>query len=109
MGRNAVLVSDRIEAVEIDFSTFDSIVESSGFKRPYTIHSPTTIALSNRLGFHVGGFCDDRGGGGPDLAAEIAGYDYLPSNLILCKMDFSYNFLPLSEDEVDAVIKGLRG
>ena len=100
---NAIRISDTIEKVHIDFSSIDSLYESSGFKRLYTIHTAETNKMTAKLGFHVGGFCDDRGSGGPDLAAEISGYDYLPSDLILCLMDSKYNFLPLNEKQLESL------
>ena len=104
---NAIRISDKIEKTYIDFSTFELLKESSGFSRLYTIHAENTNELSKRLGFHVGGFCDDRGSGGPHLAAQIAGYDYLPSDLILCAMDDKYNFLPLEAKQLDALFNYL--
>ena len=35
---NAIRVSDTVEKVHIDFSSIESLYESSGFKRLYTIH-----------------------------------------------------------------------
>ena len=100
---NAIRISDTIEKVHIDFSSIDSLYESSGFKRLYTIHTAETNKMTAKLGFHVGGFCDDRGSGGPDLAAEISGYDHLPSDLILCLMGDKYNFLPLDAKRLESL------
>ena len=98
---NAIRVGDTIEKVSIDFSSLESIRKSSNFGRLYTIHTAKTIEMSRALGFHVGGFCDDRGYGGSPLAAELSDYEYLPSDLILCLMDEQYNFLPLNEKQLD--------
>ena len=100
---NAIRVGSEINKVYIDFSSFESLKESSGFDRLYTIHTQNTLDMSKVLKFHVGGFCDDRGHGGTALAAATAGYPTLPSDLILCKMDDKYNFLPLEENELDAL------
>ena len=100
---NAIKVSGVIEKIHVDFSSIDAMYESTGFKRFYTIHTAKTNKMSAQLGFHVGGFCDDRGSGGPDLAAKIAGYEYLPSDLILCFMDDKYNFLPLNERQLESL------
>lgn len=100
---NAIKVSDKIEKVYLDFSSFESLKQTSGVKRFYTIHTAETNALGNNLGFHVGGFCDDRGNGGHLLAAQVAGYDSLPSDLFLCLMDNEYNFLPLDKKQLDAL------
>lgn len=70
---NAIRVGDKIEKAYIDFSSYESLIESSGFKRMYRIHTAETIAISNELDFHVGGFCNDYGSGGSFLAAKIAG------------------------------------
>ena len=105
---NAIRVSGQIIKTHIDFSSFEGLKESSGFKRLYTIHTQKTIDLSHILGFKVAGFCDDHGYGGPQLAADIAGYPSLPSDLILCGMDDQYNFLPLSEAEVEALYVYLK-
>lgn len=101
---NAIRVGDTIEKVHIDFSSLESIRKSSGFERLYTIHTAKTIEMTKVLGFHVGGFCDDHGSGGPELAAELSGYDYLPSVLILCLMDNQYNFLPLNEKQLNKLM-----
>ena len=104
MGKyNAIRVSDEIERYYVDFSTLDSLKESTGFERLYTIHTASTQELSKTLGFHIAGFCDDHGEGGPDLASEIAGYDYLPSDLILCLMGDKYNFLPFDEGQLESL------
>ena len=100
---NAIRVGETIEKVHVDFSSFESLKESTNFERLYTIHTKETIAISEKLGFHVAGFCDDRGEGGPKLAAEIAGYPSLPSDLILCLMDDKYNFLPLDEGQLETL------
>ena len=99
---NAIRVGDNLEKVHVDFSSLESLKESTGFKRLYTIHTAKTIEMSAKLGFHVGGFCDDRGGGGTVLAGDLAGYEYLPSDLILCLMDDKYNFLPLDEKQLES-------
>ena len=105
---NAIRVGDKIEKTYIDFSSYESLTETSGFAKLYTIHTAETNAISNKLGLHIGGFCDDRGNGGPDLAAEIAGYPSLPSDLILCLMDDKYNFLPLDEKQLYALFVYLK-
>lgn len=104
---NAIRVGDKIEKTYIDFSSYESLIESSGFKRIYRIHTAETIAISNELGFHVGGFCDDYGSGGSPIAAKVAGYPSLPSDLILCLNDDQYNYLPLDEKQLDALHKYL--
>ena len=109
MAYNAIRVSNQVEKIELDFSTYEGLQETSGVKRFYTIHTEKTNQMTEKLGFHVGGFCDDRGRGGPRLAAEISGYEYLPSDLFLCKMDSRYDYLPLSEAEVDALFDLLTG
>ena len=101
MKENAIKITDKIEKVYIDLSSLESIQASTSFKRLYTIHTANTINISLFLGFHIGGFCDDRGTVEFELAEEISGYDYLPSELYLCLMDASYNFLPLNEEELD--------
>ena len=106
---NAIKVSDSIEKVHVDFSSIESLNESTGFKRLYLIHTKNTNDMSEQLGFHIGGFCDDRGEGGPRLAADVSGYPYLPSDLILCLMDDKYNYLPLDEKQLDALYKHLTG
>ena len=98
---NAIKVGKTIEKIVLDFSTYESLKETSRVARFYTIHTEKTNQIGNKLGFHVGGFCDDYGHGGSDLAAEISGYDELPSDLFLCLMDSQYNFLPLSEKQLD--------
>ena len=98
---NAIRVSDKIERIFVDFSSLESLNESVGFERLYTIHTAETNELTKKLGFHVGGFCDDRGRGGSSLAAQIAGYPSLPSDLILCLMDNKYNFLPLDHAKLE--------
>lgn len=98
---NAIRVGDTIEKVHIDFSSLESLKESTGFKRLYTIHTAKTNEMSAKLGFHVGGFCDDRGGGSTVSVGDLVGYEYLPSDLILCLMDNQYNFLPLDEKRLE--------
>lgn len=107
MKPNAIRISTTIEKTYIDFSTYESIKETSGFRRTYTIHTASTQAMSKKVGFHVGGFCDDRGIKEVPLAAAIAGYDNMPSDLILCKMGEHYEFLPLEEGEVEALYNAL--
>ena len=104
---NAIRVGDKIEKIFIDFSSYESLIESSKFKRIYRIHTAETIAISDKIGFHVGGFCDDYGSGGSFLAAQVAGYPSLPSDLILCLNDDQYNYLPLDEKQLDALYKYL--
>ncbi len=60
MGPNAIRISDRVEKVELDFASDESLKESLGFARLYTIHTAKTNEMSSRLGFHIGGYCDDR-------------------------------------------------
>ena len=98
---NAIKVGKTIEKIVLDFSSYESLKETSGVARFYTIHTAQTNEIGNKLGFHVGGFCDDYGSGGSDLAASISGYDELPSDLFLCLMDDKYNFLPLSEKQLN--------
>ncbi len=105
MNCNALKISYMIETMEIDFSSLDSIKQSTGFRRLYTIHTANTIAMSQELGFHVGGFCDDYGHENYHLAAKVAGYEELPSSLILCAMDDRYNFLPLTKEQAEAITK----
>lgn len=98
---NAIRVSDKIEKTFIDFSSYKSLKESSGFKRLYTIHTAETNKIADLLGFHVGGFCDDYGNNTNLLAGKISGYGTLPSDLILCLMNDKYGFLPLSEEQLN--------
>ena len=100
MNENAIRVSDSTRKVHVDFNNIET---STGFRRLYTIHTAKTLDYSRQVGFHVGGFCDDRGQGGSSLAARTAGYEDLPSDLILCKMDDHYNFLPLNESELNCL------
>ena len=100
---NAIRVSDKIEKVFIDFSSYESLKESSCFKKPYTIHTAETLEITHLLGFHVGGFCDDHGNKTNLLAGKISGYGTLPSDLILCLMDDHYEFLPLSDEQLDCL------
>ena len=108
MKENAIRIGKGIEKTYIDFSSLESIRATSGFHRLYTIHTAATLALGTSVGFHVGGFCDDLGNGGSALAAIFVGYDSLPSDLILCKMDDSFNFLPLEETELEALFHRLN-
>ena len=104
MGKlNAIRISNIVEKVHVDFSSLDSLKESTGFKRLYTIHTQKTLDISKELGFHVAEFCDDHGTGGSSLAAKFSGYESLPSDLILCLMDEKYNFLPLSEAQLETL------
>jgi len=105
---NAIRVGEAITKVFIDFSSLEGLKASSGFKRLYTIHTQKTIDLSQELGFKIAGFCDDHGTGGPQLAADIAGYSSLPSDLILCGIDDQYDFLPLSEKEIEVLYAYLK-
>ena len=98
---NAIKVSEKIEKINLDFSSYESLKNSAKIDRFYTIHTANTNQIGDKLGFHLGGFCDDRGSGGSDLAAEISGYDSLPSDLYLCLMDSKYNFLPLEEKQLE--------
>ena len=98
---NAIKVGKTVEKIVLDFSSYESLQETSGVARFYTIHTAQTNQIGNKLGFHLGGFCDDLGSGGSDLAAEISGYEELPSDLFLCLMDNQYNFLPLSEKQLN--------
>lgn len=98
---NAIKVGEKIEKINLDFSSYESLKNSAKIDRFYTIHTANTNQIGDKLGFHLGGFCDDRGSGGSDLAAEISGYDSLPSDLYLCLMDSKYNFLPLEEKQLE--------
>ncbi|MBR0439917.1 MAG: hypothetical protein IJK27_04120 [Bacilli bacterium] len=98
---NAIKVGEKIEKINLDFSSYESLKNSAKINRFYTIHTANTNQIGDKLGFHLGGFCDERGRGGSDLAAEISGYDYLPSDLYLCLMDSQYNFLPLEEKQLE--------
>ena len=61
MGINAIRISDRVEKVELDFAFDESLKESLGFARLYAIHTAKTNEMSQRLGFHIGGYCDKKG------------------------------------------------
>ena len=100
---NALRISNEIEKVTVDFSSYESLKKSTGFSRAYTIHTEKTNTLLNKLGFHVGGFCDENGSGGSSLACQVTGYDDLPSDVILCLMDEKYNFLPLDEEQLESL------
>ena len=104
---NAIKVSEKIEKINLDFSSYESLKNSAKINRFYTIHTANTNQIGNKLGFHLGGFCDEYGKGGSGLAAEISGYDSLPSDLYLCLMDDKYNFLPLKEKELDSLFNYL--
>ncbi|MCR5491841.1 MAG: hypothetical protein K6F32_06920 [Bacilli bacterium] len=104
MSVNAIRISDLIETVYVDFSSIEAIKRSAGFKRIYTVHTKSTLEMSSEVGFHVGGFCDDQGNGGKRLSEAISGYPQLPSDLILCAMDEHYAFLPLSPEQIKAII-----
>ena len=108
MGPNAIRISDRVEKVELDFASDESLKEGLGFARPYTIHTAKTNEMSQRLGFHIGGYCDDRGRGGPALAASLVGYECLPSDVVLFKMDEKYSPLPLNEEELNSLFVFLK-
>ncbi|MBO4541305.1 MAG: hypothetical protein J5736_04945, partial [Bacilli bacterium] len=103
MESNAIRLGSKIEKVTIDFADLESLKKSSGFSRLYTIHTAKTNQMSQKLGFHVGGFCDDRGKGGSAFAAYLVGYDSLPSDAILCKMDSQYEYLPFNQEELDSL------
>ena len=105
---NVIRVGDDIEKVYVDFSSYESLKESTGFRKLYTIHTAETNAMSDKLHFHVGGFCDDYGQGGGELAGRISGYGDLPSDLILCLMDDKYNFLPLDEARLECLYSYLK-
>lgn len=104
---NAIKIGEKIEKVNLDFSSYESLKASANINRFYTIHTANTNQIGNKLGFHLGGFCDEYGKGGSELAAEISGYDSLPSDLYLCLMDDKYNFLPLKEKELDSLFNYL--
>ena len=103
MKENAIRVSDHYEKICLEFGNYTKIKEDCGFKRLYTIHTASTNALSDKLGFHIIGFCDERGTGGPGLAANLAGYEELPSDLILCRTDKKYDYLPLTPSELECL------
>ena len=100
---NALLIGDSVEMTYVDFSSYEGLKESTGFKKLYTIHTQETLNIGNKIGLHIGGFCDDYGTGGGYLAGKISGYGSLPSDLILCLMDDKYNFLPLSERQLQVL------
>ena len=104
---NAIKIGEKIEKVNLDFSSYESLKASASINRFYTIHTANTNQIGNKLGFHLGGFCDEYGKGGSELAAKISGYDSLPSDLYLCLMDDKYNFLPLKEKELDSLFNYL--
>ena len=104
---NAILIDffEKIEKVDVDFSSVEGMAKAVDSRGVYTINTQNILDITNKLGFPVVGFVDrymeesDRINN--SLAADISGYDYLLSKMILCTWDSKYNFLPLSDRQVD--------
>lgn len=91
------------------YEEFCKIVDGSGIS---TIHTRETQDISQKLGFHIMGFIDKAG----DLkerinnytAAEISGYPYIHSKMVLCLTDNKFNALPFNEKQLNALMRYLK-
>ena len=105
MKENAILVRPLdIIKIYVDFSNTDNIYEVINAERLSTIHTAQTQKLSALLGIHLMGFVNRDGDDiNNSRACQISGYDYLGSNMLLCKTDDKLNPLPFSEAELNSV------
>ena len=105
MKENAIIVRPLdIIKVYVDFSNLDNVYKAIDANRVSTIHTAKTQEISAKLGIHLMGFVNREG---DDInnkkACEISGYDYLGSNMLLCKTDDRFNALPFEEQELECV------
>ena len=102
---NAIIIRQiDIIKTNVDFSDLDNINKAINASHLSTIHTMKTQELSSLLGIHLMGFVDSDGDDiNNQKACEISGYDYLGSQMLLCKTDDKFNPLPLNDDEMECV------
>ena len=110
MAYNALLIgfSKKVEKIEIDFDDYEgSMCKAVDGRGVSTIHTQGILDIGVAVGFGVVGYIN-RYANDEDLinnvlACELSGYDELHSKMVLCGVDDKWNFLPLSEKQVDVL------
>ena len=109
MKENAIIIRP-LDVVKtyVDFSDIDNIYSALDVESVSTIHTAATQELSSKLGIHLIGFVDRHMSDiNNPLAASISGYDYIGSNMLLCKTDDRFNPLPFTKEELEKVYRYL--
>ena len=109
---NAVLLrtDGSYAPIEVDFTTLEGLYAPIGCDRLNIISTQRLRTLSDRLGFTVVMYCDERGmlkslreNG---VAAELSGYEVIFGDVVICGFDRDYS--PLCTDEVEEVLDMLK-
>ena len=106
---NAILLrtDGSFEKIKVDFSTPEGLHEPIECDRFNIISTQKLRNLSDKLGFSVVMYCDERGMmknlPENERAAELSGYDVLWGDVVIC--GFIKDLAPLSESELDEVCK----
>lgn len=104
---NAVLLraDGTHERVKVDFTTLEGLYAPLGCDRINAISTQALRDLSDRLGFTVVMYCDERGmsKGLPEntVAASLSGYDVIFGDVVVC--GFEKDYAPLGEDELEDI------
>jgi len=108
---NAVLLraNGSYEKIKVDFGSLEGLYAPIGCDRINIISTQKLKNLSDRLGFTVVMYCDERGMlkqlEENEVAAELSGYDVIWGDVIIC--GFKDDCAPLYKDEVEEVCEML--
>lgn len=109
---NAVLLraDGSFEKIKVDFDSLEGLYAPIGCDRLNIISTQGMNDLSDKLGFTVVMYCDERGMQKElpenELAARISGYEVIWGDVVIC--GFTNDYAPLYKDEVVAVCEFLK-
>lgn len=109
---NAILLrtDGSLEPITVDFTTLEGLYAPLGCDRLNIISTLKTRELSDRLGFTVVMYCDERGMMKSlkenSRAAYLSGYDVIFGDVVICGFDRDY--APLGTDEIEEALDELE-
>ncbi len=108
---NAVLLraDGSYETVKVDFDSLEGLCKPIGCERINAISTQKLRNVSDKLGFPIVMYCDERGlwKNLPEnpIAADLSGYDVIPGDVIVCGFGDDYRLI--YKDEIEEVMSFL--
>lgn len=105
---NAVLLrtDGSHKTLKVDFDSLDGLYAPIGCERINTISTQRLKSISDKLGFPIVMYCDERGMHKqlPEnpVAANLSGYDVIWGDVVIC--GFTNDYAPLYKDEIEEVL-----
>ncbi|MBQ9745578.1 MAG: hypothetical protein IJW21_02005 [Clostridia bacterium] len=98
------------EKIKVDFDTLEGLYAPLGCDRINAISTQKLRDISERLGFAVVMYCDERAMqkalAENETAAALSGYDTILGDVVIC--GFKNDYAPLYKDELEELLEMLE-